>query len=118
MARPLLPPRGDFAPTRMTDRSPLPPLRGLAWGWEVTPPLRKQELTALTGMCQAMLSKHISLPRPIPALSWRSTGPRTIIVSFAELPSAVPLDFKLPILIPYSQIPDSKNLESRNPPPS
>ena len=117
MAQPLLPPRGVFVPTRMIYHSPLPPLRGLAWGGQVTPPHRCQELTALTGKCQATLYQHMSLLRPMPALSWRSTGQGTIIVSFAAMPSDVPFDSELPILIPESQIPDSWNLESKNPPP-
>ena len=117
MARPLLPPRGVFVPTRMIYHSPLPPLRGLAWGGQVTPPLRCQELTALTGKCQAMLHQHMSLLRPMPALSWRSTGQGTIIVSFAAMPFDVPIDPELPIIIPDSQILESRNLESKNPPP-
>ena len=63
MARPLLPPRGVNVPTRMIYDPQLPPaliltwiqLRGLAWGGTVTPPLRMQELAALTGKCQATI---------------------------------------------------------------
>jgi len=111
MARPLLPPRGVYIPSRRFYHSPLPPLRGLAWGGQVTPPHRCQELTALTGKCQATLYQHMSLLRPMPALSWRSTGQGTIIVSFAAMPSNVPTDLASPH--PFSRI-----LESKNPPPS
>ena len=63
MARPMLPPRGVHIPARMIYHPQLPPaviltwiqLRGLAWGGTVTPPLRMQELAALT-------AQHIVLP--------------------------------------------------------
>ena len=114
MTRPLLPPRGVFVPTRMLYHSPLPPLRGLAWGREVTPPLRMQDLAALTGKCPATLYKDMSLLRSIPALSWRSTGPGTIIVPFAAKLSDLEYDPELLSPIPDSQNPDSWNLESKN----
>jgi hypothetical protein len=38
-------------------------LRGLAWGETVTPPLRMQELAALTGKSQATIYSHMSLLR-------------------------------------------------------
>ena len=111
MARPLLPPRGALIPTRMLYHSPLTPRCGLAWGGQVTPPLRMQELTELTGKRQAMLYKHMSLLRPMPACSWRSTGQGTIIVSFAAMPSAVPFNLASPL--PYSGFSDSRIQESR-----
>lgn len=56
MAQPTLPPRGVHVPARMIYHPQLPPaliltriqLRGLTWGGTVTPPLRMQEIAALT----------------------------------------------------------------------
>ncbi len=121
MARPLLPPRGVLVPTRMIYNPQLPPaailtwiqLRGLAWGGTVTPPLRMQELVALTGKRQATIYGHMSLLRDIAALSWRSTEKGKIIVSFADKPLGYNHHREYP-----QPFPDSKNLESPHPPSS
>ena len=63
MARPTLPPRGVHVPARMIYHPQQLPvliltwltLRGLAWGGAVPPPLRMQELAALT-------AKHAAIP--------------------------------------------------------
>jgi hypothetical protein len=123
MARPLLPPRGVNVPTRMIYDPQLPPaliltwiqLRGLAWGGTVTPPLRMQELAALTGKCQATIYGHMSQLRRMSALSWRSTGQGTIIVTFADTPSGKLEVIELPPDIPDSQILESAILELTNP---
>ena len=110
MPRPLLPPRGVHVPARMINPL-LPPaersLRGLAWGGMVTPPLRSQELAALTGKRQALVFRHMSQLRYIAALSWVATGQGKIIVSGAVQASII----KGGPVIP-KKIPDSKNLES------
>ena len=119
MARPLLPPRGVHVPARMIYCPQLSPaviltwiqLRGLAWGGMVTPPLRMQELTALTGKSQASIYGHMTLLRSISALSWRSAEQGTIIVSFAEKPFENPASHE--ILPPNSRIPKSQNQDSR-----
>ena len=86
MARPLLPPRGVHVPARMIYHPQLPPaliltwikLRGLAWGGTVTPPLRMQELAALT-------AKHAATPLSDPdknavALLTSEPIPRRILI--------------------------------------
>lgn len=70
-----------------------------------------QELTALTGKSQARLYRHMSQLRHLAALSWRSTGQGSIIVSFADEPSEQNMPNKKPPSIPDSKILDSKNLE-------
>jgi hypothetical protein len=117
MARPLLPPRDASAFTRMTNPQLPPPaipeipLHGLAWGGMVTPPLRMQELTALTGKRRVMFVCHMSQLRHIHALSWRSTGPGTIIVAFTFEPSEKSSRIPAPLRFPGSRIPDSGNPE-------
>jgi hypothetical protein len=91
-------------------------LRGLAWGGTVTPPLRMQELTALTGKCQATIYSHMSLLRHMLALSWRSTEQGRIIVTFANEPAKNNVLISSPADIPDSSILDSKILESKNHP--
>ena len=116
MARPLLPPRGVHVPARMIYYPQLPPaviltwiqLRGLAWGGTVTPPLRMQELAALTGKSQASIYRHMSLLRSLSALSWRSAEHGTIVVSIDEKPFENPASSRILLLIPRI-----KNLKSR-----
>ena len=113
MTRPLLPPRAAHIAARMNN--PLSPpaslnMRGLAWDGMVTPPLRSQELAALTGKRQATIYRHMSLPRTIPAFSWRSTGLGTVIVPVAVQSSGIKGG---PVIL--KKIPDSKNLESPHP---
>ena len=117
MSRPLLPTRDVSALTRMINPLLPPPaipeiqLHGLAWGGMVTPPLRMQELAALTGKRQVMFIRHMSQLRHILAFSWRSTGPGTIIVTFTFEPSEKSSPIPSPLLFP-----DSKILESQNHP--
>jgi len=123
MARPLLPPRGVHVPARMIYNPQLSPaviltwiqLRGLAWGGTVTPPLRMQELAALTGKSQATIYSHMSLLRHMLALSWRSTEKGKIIVTFANEPSKKLEVINPPLDVLNSKILDSKSLESNNP---
>jgi hypothetical protein len=123
MTRPLLPPRGVYVPARMIYDAQLPPaliltwiqLRGLAWGGMVTPPLRMQELAALTGKCQATIYGHMSQLRRMSTLNWCSTGQGTIIVTFAGKTGEEFKDEPMPPVIPDSQILESKILESNNP---
>ena len=120
MARPLLPPRGVYIPTRMIYNLQMSPaliltwiqLRGLAWSGKVTPPLRLQELAALTGKCQATNYGHMSQLRAMSALSWRSTGQGTIIVAFPDKPSIQLHPVEIPLTIPDLPIPDSTILDS------
>ena len=126
MVRPLLPPRGVFIPTRMIYNLQLPPaailtwiqLRGLAWDGTVTPPLRMQELAALTGKCRATIFGHMSRLRDMAALSWRTTEQGTIIVWFAGKPSDIFNDLEPNHPPPRSQNPESKTLDSSHPPSS
>jgi hypothetical protein len=92
MARPLLPPNGIFIPTRMIYNTTLPPallhtwiqLRGLAWGSDVTPCLPFKELASIIGKSPATLYRHMAQLRHLSALSWRTTGSGSLIVSFPK----------------------------------
>jgi hypothetical protein len=92
MTRPLLPPRGVDVPTHLIYNPLLPPallqtwiqLRGLAWGRTVTPPLRMQQLASITAKSPATIYSHLSQLRLLSALSWRTSGLGTIIVSFDD----------------------------------
>ncbi len=120
MSRPLLPPR-DVSPFIRMTNPPLPPpalpgipLHGLAWGGMVTPPLRTQELAALTGKRQVMIVRHMSQLGHLLAFSWRSTGPGTIIVPFTFETSENSSGIPAPLRCTDSRILDSKNLESQD----
>jgi hypothetical protein len=123
MTRPLLPPRGVYVSTRMIYHPQLPPaviltwiqLRGLAWDGTVTPPLNMQELADLTAKCQATIYSHLVVLRQMRALSWRSAGNGRIVVSFTKAPSKKRKAGHSPPQGQYSQILDSKILESQNP---
>ena len=88
----LLPPRGIFIPTQTIFHLKLPPsvlltwiqLRSLAWDGCVTPPLRIQELTQITGKNQATLLNILSRLKSISSLDWCSTGNGRIIISFPD----------------------------------
>ena len=92
MPRPLLPPKGVFIPTSMIYNPSLPPsllqtwlqLRGLAWGRTVTPCLPFKEMAAILGKSPATLYRHMSQLRNLDALSWRTTGSGSLIVSFSQ----------------------------------
>jgi hypothetical protein len=124
MTHSLPPPRGIFVPTHMIFNSQLPPaalvtwiqLRSLAWDGWVTSPLSISELAALTGKRQSMLYRHMSQLRHLSALSWRSTGLGTIIVSFPEELSGMPNKQAGPLNILDSTILNSQNRELPDPP--
>jgi hypothetical protein len=92
MPRPLLPPKGVFTPTYMIYNPSLPPpllqtwfqLRGLAWGRTVTPCIPFKEMAAIIGKSPATLYRHMSQLRNLAALSWRTTGSGSLIVSFSQ----------------------------------
>jgi hypothetical protein len=123
MTRPLLPPRGIFIPTDIIFNPRFSPailvtwiqVRCLAWGGWVTPALSMQELAAFTGKSQAKLHRHMSQLRRLSALSWRSTGQGTIIVTFADELSKPLKPVKKPPAIQNSQILDPGNTESPYP---
>ena len=118
MTRPLLPPKGIFVPAHLIYSNSLPPvllqtwiqLRGLAWGKQVTPLLTLKEVAALIGKGQSTLYRHMTQLRHLAALSWRTTGSGSLIVSFSDQPQAS-TDYN-----PAPIITNSQNQESPLPP--
>lgn len=100
MPRPVLPPKGIFVPTSMIYNSRIPPpllqtwlqLRGLAWGRTITPCIPIKEMAAIIGKSPSTLYRHMSQLRNLAALSWRTTGSGSLIVSFSQQASTPPME--------------------------
>jgi hypothetical protein len=92
MSRPLLPPSGIFVPIGLIFNDSMPPvllqtwiqLRCLAWGATVTPCMPVKEMAAIIGKSPATLYRHMAQLRHLAALSWRTTGSGSLIVSFMQ----------------------------------
>ena len=92
MPKPLIPPRGVFAPTSVVYNINIPPvtrdtyaqLLGLAYGDTETPHLSFKQLNEITGKGISTLRGHLTFLRNQGVLRWRTAQDGTIIVSFPK----------------------------------
>jgi hypothetical protein len=92
MPKPLIPPRGVFAPASIAYNANIPPvtrdtyvqLFGLAYGDTETPPLSFNQLNEITGKGTSTLRGHLTFLRDQGVLRWRTAQDGTIIVSFPK----------------------------------
>jgi hypothetical protein len=122
MSRPLLPPKGVFVPSSLIYHPTLPPavfqtwvqLRGLAWGIDFTPCMPLTEMAAIIGKPHSTLYRHMSHLKTLGALSWRTTGTGSIIVSFS-VDQAPALQPAAPSVKSNSENPESQFRELPSP---